>query len=201
VSRVLPGCLVLILVALAPSVTAKEHALRSPSGRTIYRPHETFEDVLDQTRRRFVAEVAAGAGPEGTLALLLGALNVPVDNLDVYVGFGLESNPARLYSTSMRYTLRIGEARPYVGVGYFLKDTYAVGLRSHNLFAELGYRWVLHRTYHLLIGGGLRRILQTRLTEGSRLLEPEIDPAVLDTELEAINPWLPTFVVRFSRAF
>lgn len=180
---------------------AKEHGLHSPRGRVIYQPSETFSEALDQNRRRFVAEVATGLAPEGNLALLLGGLNLFIDRLDLYAGFGFDLVPSRRYSLSMRYSLRIGELRPYISTGYMFKDAFDVGVVSHNAFLEVGHRWVLHRTYHLILGAGVRRILRTWLTPNSYLQTDETDPDLLQRELNGIQAWEPTLVLRFSRAF
>jgi hypothetical protein len=148
-----------------------------------------------------VSEVAVGAGPEGNLALLLGCLNVPVRRLDVFAGVGLEANPATLFTGSARYTFNLDGVRPYLALGYLYKRTYEVGLASHNVFAEVGHTWVLHRTVRFSVGIGIRRILSTGLTEGSELRGPELDPASVQRELHRIDPWLPLGVLRLSRAF
>lgn len=196
-----PCCALWLCGSWATSASAKDHSLSSPTGRRIYHPRETFAQALDHQTRRFVAEVAAGLGPEGTLALLLGVLNLPVEDLDAYVGFGMEANPAQTFSVSARYTLSIGDARPYLNLGYFFKDTIEVGVNSHNAFAEVGHRWRVLRTYHLMFGVGVRRNLRTWLPDDSSLRQPEIDPVLLDEQLARKARWLPTFVLRFSRAF
>jgi hypothetical protein len=189
------------MLATARSAPAKEVGLRSPGGREIYSAHETFADALAHDTRRFVAEVAAGQAPEGNLALLIGALNIPIENLDAYVGVGLEMNPARTYSASLRYTLHVAGARPYLCAGYLFKDTYDVGVVSHNAFMEVGHRWLLHQTYHVLVGAGVRRILTTSVEPQSLLRDPAIDPELLSRSLADIPGWAPTVVIRFSRAF
>jgi hypothetical protein len=180
---------------------AREFGLHSPSGRRIYAAHERFDELLDHRRRSVVTEVAVGAGPEGNLALLLGCLNVPVRRLDLFVGIGIEANPAALLTGSARYTFSVGQFRPYFSLGYLNKQTYEAGVASHNVFAELGHTWVLHRTLRLSLGVGLRRILSTHVLEGSGLRGPEVDSVALRREVDAINPWLPLGAMRFSRAF
>lgn len=190
-----------LLAGTVSNAKAKEHGIHSPNGRAIYQTHETFSDALDQNRRRFVAEVATGLAPEGNLALLLGGLNILIPRLDIYAGIGFDVVPSRRYSGSMRYSLRFEELRPYVSAGYMFKDTFDVGVVSHNAFFEVGHRWVLHRTYHLILGVGARRILRTWLTSDSYLRTDEINPQLLRNELNDIQAWEPTLVLRFSRAF
>jgi hypothetical protein len=180
---------------------ARQFGIQSPAGRRIYGPRERFDEAIEHRRRVVVSEVAVGAGPEGNLALLLGCLNVPIRRLDLFAGVGLEANPAALFTGSARYTFNFDGIRPYVAVGYLHKLTYEVGLASHNVFAEVGHTWVLHRTLRFSLGIGLRRILTTRLTEESVLGGPDSDPAAVRRELDAIDPWLPLGAIRFSRAF
>lgn len=189
-------------VALVPApAAARQFGYQTPSGRRIYRPRERFDEVLEHKRRVVVSEVAVGAGPEGNLAVLLGCLNVPIRRLDLFAGVGIEANPAALFTGSARYTFNFDGVRPYVALGYLYKLTYEVGVASHNVFFELGHTWVIHRTLRFSLGVGLRRIIDSRLTEDSALLGPDSNQAALDSELEAINPWLPLGAIRFSRAF
>jgi hypothetical protein len=180
---------------------ARQFGIHTPSGRRIYGPYERFDDVLEQKRRVVVSEVAVGAGPEGNLALLLGCLNVPVRRLDMFAGVGLEANPAALFTGSGRYTFNIDGVRPYIAFGYLYKLTYEVGVASHNVFVELGHTWVIHNTLRFSLGVGLRRIIDSRLTEDSVLSGPDADPAAVRRELDRIDPWLPLAAMRFSRAF
>lgn len=183
------------------SAEARQFGIQTPSGRRIYGPYERFDDVLEQKRRVVVSEVAVGAGPEGNLALLLGCLNVPVRRLDLFAGVGLEANPAALFTGSGRYTFNFDGVRPYVAFGYLYKLTYDVGVASHNVFVELGHTWVIHNTLRFSLGLGLRRIIDSRLTEDSVLTGPDADPDAVRRELERIDPWLPLVAIRFSRAF
>jgi hypothetical protein len=180
---------------------ARQFGIQSPSGRRIYAPRERLDEVLEHKRRVVVSEVAVGAGPEGNLALLLGCLNVPFRRLDLFAGVGLEANPAALFTGSARYTFNFDGIRPYVALGYLHKRTYEVGLASHNVFVEVGHTWVIHRTLRFSLGVGLRRILDTRLTEDSVLSGPNADPDAVRSELGRIDPWLPLGALRFSRAF
>lgn len=180
---------------------ARQFGVQSPSGRRIYGSGERFHEAIEHRRRVVVSEVAVGAGPEGNLALLLGCLNVPIRHLDLFAGVGLEANPAALFTGSGRYTFNFAGIRPYVALGYLHKRTYEVGVASHNVFAEVGHTWILHRTLRFSLGLGLRRILTTRLTEGSLLAGPDSDPTAVRRELDEIDPWLPLGAIRFSRAF
>lgn len=190
------------LVALASGrAEARQFGLQSPAGRRIYSSQDRFGEVLEHRRRVIVSEVAVGAGPEGNLALLVGCLNLPFRRLDLFAGVGLEANPAALFTGSARYTFHFGPVRPYLALGYLHKRTYEVGLASHNVFAEVGHTWVLHRTLRFSLGVGVRRILHTRLTQGSLLAGPEADPEAVQRELGRIYPWLPLAALRFSRAF
>lgn len=197
------SCLALTatLLGAGHGAHAREFGIQSPSGRRIYTPRERFDELVEHRRRIIVSEVAVGAGPEGNLALLLGCLNLPVRRLDLFAGVGLEANPAALFTGSARYTFHFGPVRPYVALGYLYKDTYAVGVHSHNVFAEIGHTWVLHRTLRFSLGVGLRRILYTGLDGGSALLGPDADPAAVQREIDDIWPWLPLGAIRFSRAF
>jgi hypothetical protein len=189
-------------VLLSPEASAKDVGFRSPGGRAIYDSGERFGDVVDQNQRFLVVEVATGLAPEGNLAILLGVLNVPVSGLEMYLGYGVELNPAVHYSASVRYFPELGDFRPYLGLGYLYKDTYAIGVASHNLFAELGHKWVIHQTYHLTVGAGVRRLLALQIDRDSILNDPDVDRALLDEQIDEELPrWLPTLALRFSRAF
>lgn len=190
-----------VVLTMSGSAEARQFGIQSPSGRRIYDPRERFDEVVEHRRRIIVSEVAVGAGPEGNLALLLGCLNLPVRRLDLFAGVGIEANPAALFTGSARYTFHFAGVRPYVSLGYLFKNTYEVGLLSHNLFAEVGHTWVLHRTLRFSLGVGVRRILHTRLASDSALLGPDADPAAVQREIEQVEPWLPLAAIRFSRAF
>ena len=180
---------------------AKHTGVHTPSGKRIYEPDETFEQVISSEDRHFVMETAIGAGPEGNLAMLLGWLNQPVRKVDLYVGLGFEANPANLYTFAARRTFDLDVLRPYVNIGYLIKDTEAVGLVSHSAFLELGNSWILHRTYRLGLGVGLRYIFTTVVKDSSLLKEDRVNPELLDEQIESIYPLLPTVALRFSRAF
>ena len=87
-----PIIVALFLLANADLASAKEHAVRSPSGRRIYNPDETFAEVLDQDSRRFIVEAAVGAGPEGHLAMGLGYLFKDLPGLAVYASVPSQSS-------------------------------------------------------------------------------------------------------------
>ncbi len=196
------GVAVAVGIAMAPApALARQFGYQSPAGRRIYGARERFGEALEHKRRVVVSEVAVGAGPEGNLAVLLGCLNVPVRRLDLFAGVGIEANPAALVTGSGRYTFNFDGIRPYIALGYLYKLTYEVGVASHSVYVELGHTWVIHRTMRFSLGVGLRRIIDTRLTEDSSLRGPDSDPAAVQAEIERIEPWLPLGAIRFSRAF
>lgn len=195
----------LLLVAallLAPSLAAaKSFGIHQPSGRTIYGDDERFGDVLDQDRRQFVVEVAVGAGPEGNLGMAVGWLMPFVRGLELYLGAGVESNPAVHYTLTMRYLMNLAGYRPYVGAGYLVNALTDTGTLSQNVFAEVGYSWKVAHTFHFTLGIGLRRLLHVTVLEDSPLNSSAVDPAFLEEQIDAIPKWLPTIALRFSRAF
>lgn len=199
--RVRTFALVLAL-ALAPGLArAKQFGVATPEGRHIYGPDEQFGSVSNTANRDFVVEVAVGAGPEGNLGVLLGWLNQPIRGLEWYAGVGVEANPATQYTGAVRYLFNIEGYRPYVGVGYLYKDLTTLRTYTHNVFGEVGYSWKVHRTYHLTLGVGVRRILYLGIRDDSPLAGPDVDPALLDGERERMTRWVPTIALRFSRAF
>lgn len=200
-SRLLRLAPVLLLTALAKPAHGKEYGIHSPGGRRIYAVDERFDDVLNTRSRRFVVEAAVGAGPEGNIAALLGFLNWPLRGLEYYAGFGLELNPCRSYTGAARYAFNLHGWRPYIGLGYLFRDVYEVGTYSHSAFMEAGYSWVLHRTYRLTAGVGVRYLAHIGLREDSPLRGAHIDEALLADETDRVFPWTPTFALRFSRAF
>jgi hypothetical protein len=197
----------LALLALLAALTvgdvalAKKIGIATPTGRSIYGTEERFGDVTSQSTRSFVAEVAMGAGPGGNLALLLGWLNVPFQRFDIYAGIGFEANPATLYTLGGRYVFSFDGFHPYLSAGYLYKDSYEMGITSNNVFAELGYRWSVHQTYRVAVGVGIRRQLNVAYGDDSILNSPSIDPVFRAEQLATVDPWLPTFVLRLSRAF
>lgn len=191
-----------VTLAHAAPVAAKEIGVHTPGRRQIYGVDESFGQALDQTRRNFVIEVATGLAPEGNLGLLFGVLNLPARHLDLYAGVGYEANPATRYTAAVRYTFTFGAVRPYVGAGYLLVDTHAIGVLSHNAFAEVGHRWSIHRTYRLSAGLGVRYLFSLHIEDDSILNDPDVDRALLAEQIdEGLTRWVPTFALRFSRAF
>lgn len=186
---------------LGPALLAKDYGVHSPSGRTIYTADERFSEVTNTRQRRFVVEAAVGAGPEGNIGALLGWLNQPIHGIEYYAGFGLELNPARNYTLAVRYAPSIRGYHPYIGLGYLDKDVYELGTYSHSAFVEGGYSWVLHQTYRLTAGLGLRYIAHIGIADDSPLRGPQIDGDLLAAERDGVFPLLPTFDLRFSRAF
>jgi hypothetical protein len=200
--RSLSVAVIALVGSLAPALAhAKSHGMASPGGRRIYQPDETFQETLDQNVRQFVVEAAVGAGPEGNVGLLLGWINKPVRGVEFYAGVGIESNPARQYTGTVRYLFNIDGYRPYLGAGYLFKDLYVLRTHSHNVFAEAGYSWVLHHTYHLTAGIGVRYMASVGIRSDSPLLANDVDPASLAEQEDALVRWVPTAVLRFSRAF
>lgn len=191
----------LVLVSWSGEAFAKEYGYRSPGGRRIYDDEDTFGDATNTRKRRFVLEAAIGAGPEGNVAALLGFLNAPIRGIEWYAGVGWEFNPARHYTLSVRYVANIDGYRPYIGLGYMYDDLYVLRTYSHNVFAEIGYSWVIHATYHLTVGVGVRRILHIGIHDDSVLKDEDVDQEFLEEERGNVSRWVPTFVLRFSRAF
>jgi hypothetical protein len=183
------------------SAFAKEYGIHSPAGRRIYDLDERFENISNTRLRRFVVEAAAGSGPEGNLAALVGFLNFPVRGLEYYAGFGFELNPSRNYTFAVRYAASIHGYRPYVSIGYLFRDVYEVGTYSHSAFLEAGYSWVLHQTCRLTAGLGVRYLASIGIRDDSPLRGTHIDPELLAVETDQVFPFTPTLALRFSRAF
>jgi hypothetical protein len=200
-ARLLGAGLLGALWLRAPALLAKDYGVHSPSGRTIYTADEQFGQVTNTRKRRFVVEATVGAGPEGNIGALLGWLNQPIHGIEYYAGFGLELNTARNYTLAVRYAPSFRGYHPYIGLGYLYKDVYELDTFSHNAFVEGGYSWVLHQTYRLIVGLGLRYIVHIGIADDSPLRGPQIDGALLAAERDGVFPLLPTFALRFSRAF
>jgi len=192
---------VLSLLALARPASAKDYGVHSPSGRRIYDDSEQFAEISNTRLRRFVVEAAVGAGPEGNVAALVGLLNWPVRHLGVYAGFGLELNPARHYTATVRYDFNFYGYRPFLAVGYLYNQVYRLGTFSHDVFTETGYTWVFHRTYRLTLGVGVRYRTYLGIEDDSPLNGEQIDQDLLAEQRASVFPWVPTFALRFSRAF
>jgi hypothetical protein len=156
---------------------------------------------MDQSHRWMIVEIATGAGPEGNLAILIGAINLGLQGFELYAGAGLEFNPAYHFTFTARYFPPLGSFKPYVGLGYLFVDSYAIGVFSHNAFAEVGHKWVVHETYHITLGVGVRWVGAIIVADDSPLREPDVDPVLLDEQLDNTARWLPTVALRFSRAF
>jgi hypothetical protein len=180
---------------------AKRTGIHSPGGREIYGEDEVFREVVEQKRRNFVVEVVTGIAPEGNLGLLLGVLNRPLRGVEFYAGVGWEATPAVNFPLSARYWFDVFGLRPYVSVGYTYRSLGEIGLVSHNAFAEAGYKWQFHQTYHLTLGVGVRRPLVVLTTDGSPLNGPTIDRRLLDEQLDESKNFVPTASLRFSHAF
>lgn len=189
------------LVAATPA-SAKEHSIRTPSGRTIYEPHETFAEALDQTRRNFVMEVVLGYAAEGNLGINLGWLFPYVKGLEFYVGVGLQINPSVNLHISTRYFPPIDNSfRPFLSVGFqriFFTDLLVA---ANNLTMEIGHKWVIHTTYHLTIGVGVRYLAGINIFSGSIYQGSDIDRDFLEDEIQGTTRWVPTLAIRLSRAF
>jgi len=193
--------LALAALAGARPCAAKDFGLHTPSGREIYDRDEEFANVSNTRKRRFVVEAAAGAGPEGNVAALVGLLNWPVRSLDLYAGLGYEANPSRHYTFSVRYTLNVNGYRPYLSLGYLHNDLYQLGTFTHEVFAELGYTWVIHGTFRFSIGIGTRYRAYLGVRDDSLLHSEQVDPELLQEQSDSVVPWVPTLALRFSRAF
>lgn len=186
---------------LAPAAAGKQTGLHSPGGREIYGRDESFAEVVEQKRRNFVVEVVTGIAPEGNLGMLLGVINRPLRGLEFYGGVGWEATPALNFPLSARYWFDVLGLRPFVSMGYTYRTLEEIGVVSHNAFAEAGYKWQLHQTYHLTLGVGVRRPLVVFTTSDSPLNGPSIDRRLLDDQLEDSKSWVPTASLRFSHAF
>ena len=199
--QAIPIAFGLVALAAARPCMAKDFGLHTPSDRHIYDQDEQFASVANTRQRRFVVEAAAGAGPEGNVAALVGLLNWPVRDLDLYAGFGYEFNPSRHYTLSARYTLNLNGYRPYFSAGYLYNDLYRLRTFTHEVFAELGYTWVIHDTFRLSLGLGTRYRVYLGIRNDSLLVSEQVDPDLLREQQDAVFPWVPTLTLRFSRAF
>jgi hypothetical protein len=183
------------------SAESKVVGLHSPRGRNIYRSEAELGGVVDSRGRVFVIEAAAGAGPEGNLGIVVGWMPKAIHGLEFYGGAGYSVNQAIHVSGAARLIFNIGGYRPYVGLGYFYKDSYAIETHTHNAFAEIGYSLKLGPTNHLSLGLGLARLLHTGVRHHTPLRSPEVNQASLNEQVASIPPYLPMFTARFSRAF
>ena len=189
-------------IALSASpAAAKETALRTPSGRTIYSSDETFEDALDQRTRILIIELATGLAAEGNLAVGLGLLIPHAGDLELWAHYGLEANPALRHSLALRYVFHFGDFRPYLGAGFTYADFYSLGSLSTHLFAELGHQFVIFTTYRISAAIGIRGVVDVWLKDDSPLLDGTTDPMWVDEQLANARGFFPTLTLRFSRAF
>jgi hypothetical protein len=193
--------MLLVLALRTGTAGAKEIGLHTPGGRAIYDSNETFSQVGNTRHRRFVVETVAGVAPEGNIGMLIGWINQPVRGFEYYAGLGYEVNPALALTFSARYVFNIAGYRPYVSLGYIYKDLTGIGTFNHNVFGEIGYSWVLHETFHLTAGAGVRHIVYIGIKDDSPLTSPDVDPASLESETDAVARWAPIISLRFSRAF
>ncbi len=192
-----------LLLATLPTTpaAAKETALRTPSGRTIYSPEETFESAVDQHTRLLIIELATGLATEGNLAVGLGLLVPHAGGLELWAHFGLEANPSLRYSGGARYVFGFGAFRPYLATGFTFADLYAQGSLSTHLFAEVGHQFVVFTTYRISLGVGFRGVLDVWLKGNSPHLDGTTDPAWVQEQLDSSRGFFPTLALRFSRAF
>lgn len=180
---------------------AKSLGIHTPHGRAIYRPDETFADIVDSRRRIFVIEAAAGLGPEGNLGLVAGYMPKQIHGIEFYGGAGFEANPAYRVTGAVRFLFNIRGYRPYFGAGYFFKNAYEIDTYSHNGFLEAGYSFKLKSTNHLTIGMGISRLVYAGVRKSSVLRGPDVDAASLEEQIRRIPPYQPLLVVRVSHAF
>jgi hypothetical protein len=188
-------------LAVAAPVSAKENGFASPHGRRIYGPNETFGSASSLRRRRLVAETVVGVAPEGHLGASLGVLDLGVRGLDLFVGGGLEFNPSRQFTSSVRYAFEVWRFRPYVSLGYAYRSLYAIGGFSHNVSGELGLGWDVRPTLRISLGLGVRRLIHFGLHDDSPLVQGYTDYALLDQERASLHRYTPIVALRFSRSF
>jgi hypothetical protein len=190
--------LFLLLVMAAPA-QAKKMGLSTPS-RTIYKNNETFAEVLDQNRRKWVVEVALGNGPEGNVGIALGYLSNKPQGLEFYLGYGTRTGPSLHTSAAVRYFLPFLRYRGYVGGGYTLQRETKIGFGTHNSFAEVGYKWILRHTFHMTLSAGVQQRLATFTEDGTIFDNSDIDRSFLQEEIDRSADRRILFALRFSRA-
>lgn len=199
--RRLAACLCVCAALVSQRALAKDFGLRSPGRRHIYQADERFDEVMDQNRRTFVIEAVVGMAPEGNIGLALGWLPKATKGFELYLGWGLQTNPSMQYVAAMRYLMHFAGYRPYLGLGYMHQSLFAIGTKSHNATVETGYSWILHHTYHLTIGFGIRALLHVQVARDSPLRSPGADTPLLADAIDRLDRWVPTLALRFSRAF
>lgn len=197
--RTLPLIVTLLALGAAPA-HAKRFGYSTP-GRSIYGHDESFRNVLDQNRRKWVVEVGLGHGAEGNLGISLGyLLNVP-QGLEFYAGFGTRIGPVLHTTTSVRYFLPFLAYRGYVGLGYLRADNSNIDLTSHSVYSEIGFKWILRHTFHMTLAVGVQRVLVRNIDDGSPLKDPDVDPMFLQESLDNAGHYRGLISLRFSRAF
>jgi len=187
-----------LLLATAPA-QAKKVGLSTP-GRSIYKTTETFEEVLDQNRRKWVVEVAVGNGPEGNLGISLGYLSNKPQGLEFYLGYGTRTGPSLHTTASLRYFLPFLRYRAFVSAGYSLQRDTKLGFGTHNAFSEVGYKWILRHTFHMTVSAGAQRRLASYISDDSVFNDPDIDRVFLQDEIDGSADYRVLFALRFSRA-
>ena len=201
-ARRLAWAAIAIALAIAAPRTASAKKLGfSTPGRNIYGSHETFGEAFDQRRRKWVAEVALGSGSEGTLGVTLGYLLNKPQGLEFYVGFGSRLGPVLHYSASTRYFIKIFDYRGYLGGGYILQQHTNLDMISHSAFVDGGFKWIIRPTFHMTLSVGVQQLLSRSILDGSVLKGPEVDPELLEQELDSIYEYRFLASLRFSRAF
>jgi hypothetical protein len=187
-----------LLLAATPA-QAKKVGLSTP-GRTIYENSETFAEVLDQNRRKWVVEVALGNGPEGNLGIALGYLSNKPQGLEFYLGYGTRTGPSLHTSAAFRYFLPFLRYRGYLGGGYTLQQDTKIGFGTHNAFSEVGYKWILRHTFHMTVSAGVQQRLASYITDDSVFNDPDVDRDFLQREIDESADYRFLFTLRFSRA-
>lgn len=189
-----------VVLALGASIPAAAKELRT-QGRTIYGAHEQFGGLLDQDQRTVVAEVAIGNGSEGHLGLVFGWLANRPHGLEIYGGFGMRVGPSFHVTGSTRMFFNLSGWRPYVGAGYLLQVQPNIGMRSHSVFFDVGYKWVVHHTFHVTVSVGFQQMVYAWFGDDSVLRDADVAPEFLEHELDALDRFRPQAAIRFSRAF
>ncbi len=190
-----------LIVTVSAPAAAKRFGFATPK-RRIYDSNESFGEMLDQDRRKWVAEVAVGSGAEGNLGFSIGyLLNVP-QGFELYAGFGTRNGPVLHYTGSFRYFLPFfNRHRGYVGGGYLLQQHPHLEMLSHNVFSDVGYKWIVKHTFHITFSVGLQYNLDRSVSSGSVLRGDDVDPDFLQQNLDDIPDYRFLAALRFSRAF
>jgi len=190
----------LILTVSAP-VEAKRFGFATPR-REIYDSNENFGNMLDQNRRKWVAEVAVGSGAEGNLGFSIGYLSNVPQGLEFYLGIGSRNGPVVHYTGSVRYFLPfVRRHRGYIGSGYLLQQHPHLNMLSHNAYADIGYKWIVRHTFHITFSVGVQYNFKRSVSSDSVLRGDDIDPDFLNENLDSIPDYRALAALRFSRAF